>query len=609
MEEKLIGNYRVLKKLGAGGMARVYLAVHKDVPNLKVVLKILTDPRLVERFRHEADKLALLDGHAGICRIKHFFNHGDEMAIAMEYIDGVTLDEYLKATERLPIPDAIRIVLAVLDILQFAHQKDIYHRDIKPSNIMMNKQDEVKIIDFGIAKSKTDPSLTLAGTAAGTPAYMAPEQFTPSDDLDYSLVDVYACGITLYHLVTGELPFEGENEFVIRDAKLFGEPSKPRQKNPSVPKAVESVIMKAMHKAPEQRYQSVGEMAAELRQILGGMTDTEKTAPMVPTREVVAQKKGEGGSGGMKWGAIGIGAVVVVVLAVAAWMFWPGEPSAPPPEPPRAVAPPDGARLNDPSAVQLAWTATGGAGAEYVVQWSSDSTFDDGGRIERLARNSFTPPEPLDTGQYFWRVKAVTTAGVEGAFSAIRSFRLAAQPQQPAEGVLVVSVNEADGTAYYLNDQLVGRNEPQLTMTLDSGDYELVVVNGRSQEKRLRYEFIMLPDDTVSRNAQFSITPTRQQEERPDRPREDQPVTTEPTGPATGTLIVASPPYKGGDIYLNGLMTGHQTPFAVEQVEAGTIRVEVRWPDTEEGANPANRDTTVTLEAAERLRVIFRYDD
>ena len=103
MNQEFIGSYKILDKKGEGGMAQVYLAVHQDVPNLKVILKVLTDPRLAERFKQEADKLALLDGHPSICRIKHFFSHGDNIVIAMEYIDGVTLEDKITSMRRIEV--------------------------------------------------------------------------------------------------------------------------------------------------------------------------------------------------------------------------------------------------------------------------------------------------------------------------------------------------------------------------------------------------------------------------------------------------------------------------------------------------------------------------
>jgi serine/threonine protein kinase len=260
MEEKFIGNYKILKEIGAGGMARVYLAVHKEVPNLKVVLKILSDSRMVERFRQEADKLALLDGHPHICQIKHFFSHGDEFVIAMEHIEGITIDEMIKGGAKFPVSEAARIIAEVLATLESAHQKDIYHRDIKPSNIMIDKTGNVKIIDFGIAKGKTDPDLTVAGSACGTPAYMAPEQFTPTEDIDYALVDIYAVGSTFYRMLTGKLPFKGDNEFAIRDAKLFSVPPRSRTLNPDIPARLDEIILKSLNKDPSERFQSARDM-------------------------------------------------------------------------------------------------------------------------------------------------------------------------------------------------------------------------------------------------------------------------------------------------------------------------------------------------------------
>lgn len=313
MEERFIGNYKILKKIGAGGMARVYLAVHKDVPNLRVVLKILTDPRLVERFKQEADKLALLDGHPNICRIKHFFNHGDDFVIAMEYIDGVTLDEKVKKNGRLPISESLRIISDVLAILEAAHQKDIYHRDIKPGNIMIDRDGNVKIIDFGIAKGKSDPNLTVTGTACGTPAYMAPEQFTPTENINYALVDIYAAGITLFHLLTGKLPFEGENEFILRDAKLHSEPAKPRKLNPEIPKELEAIILKSLQKKPENRFKSASEMQEAL-------TTLCKEQKKVPTDETAALAAYE--ATGKKSKRLPIVAAVVIIIALASFSIY-----------------------------------------------------------------------------------------------------------------------------------------------------------------------------------------------------------------------------------------------------------------------------------------------
>lgn len=321
MEEQFIGSYKVLKKIGAGGMSRVYLAVHQDVPNLKVILKILSDPRLGERFRHEADKLALLDGHPNICRIKHFFNHGEDTVIAMEYIDGMDVEEKIKEEGKLTTEESLQIISDILDILEFAHQKGIYHRDIKPGNIMIDKKGQVKIIDFGIAKAETDPNLTLAGTTCGTPAYMAPEQFTPTQDTNYALVDIYAAGTTLYTMLTGECPFKGDNEFAIRDAKLFSETPKPRSLNPDIPKPVEEIIMKSLAREPAERYQS----ASEMRAVLDATRRTAKVGVSSGPPDVTIDVRTAPKRKSRKPLLAGVVVIVLVLAVFTAYEFWPSD--------------------------------------------------------------------------------------------------------------------------------------------------------------------------------------------------------------------------------------------------------------------------------------------
>lgn len=273
MQDKQFGDYRVLDYIGSGAMAKVYLAVHKDVPNLKVVLKVLSDSRLAERFKQEADKLALLDKNPNICKIRHFFNHGDEFVIAMEYIEGPSLEEILKEKTSLPIGEALKMVADIISALEPAHSQGIYHRDIKPSNIMFAKNGQVKIIDFGIAKGKTDPKLTILGTAAGTPEYMAPEQFEGGEDLDYSKCDIYAVGTMLYRMVTGDLPYKGDNEFILRDSKLFTTHVAPSKLNKEINRDLDKIITRSIQCNAEKRFDSIAEMKAQLEMVYAHYSD------------------------------------------------------------------------------------------------------------------------------------------------------------------------------------------------------------------------------------------------------------------------------------------------------------------------------------------------
>ena len=264
MNDRVLGNYRVLKEIGAGGMARIYLAVHQDIPTLKVILKIVSDPQLAVRFKNEAEKLALLEGNPSVCKIKHFFSHGNDFVIAMEYIEGETLEHRIKSAGSLPLQDAVQITVDLLDVLAFAHERGVYHRDIKPSNIMFDTSGNLKIIDFGIAKGETDPSLTGVDVYVGTPAYMAPEQFSTSKDHEWAKADIYAVGTTLFEMVTGERPFKGDDLFLLRDAKVFSRPPKPRSLRPELSRHLENVILTALEKDPNKRFASVQEMKEAL---------------------------------------------------------------------------------------------------------------------------------------------------------------------------------------------------------------------------------------------------------------------------------------------------------------------------------------------------------
>jgi len=268
--ERTIGNYKILKQIGAGGMAKVYLAVHKDVPNLKVVLKILSSPQHAERFMQEADKLALLERNPNVCHIRHFFNHEDELVIAMEYIDGKSLEEMIAEKGRFSMEETATIAADLLTALGSAHEKEIYHRDIKPGNVMFEKDGMLKIIDFGIAKGKADPQMTIVGTSTGTPEYMAPEQFAGGEQLDYARCDIYAVGTMMYRMLTGEPPFKGANEFVLRDAKMFEDPVPPSRLNGEISGRMDKLILKAIDKDPARRFASALEMRDELLTISGG---------------------------------------------------------------------------------------------------------------------------------------------------------------------------------------------------------------------------------------------------------------------------------------------------------------------------------------------------
>jgi serine/threonine protein kinase len=237
----------------------------------------------------------------------------------MEYIEGVTLDEHLKPGTQLPVKEAVKIAIDILDILSFAHKKGISHRDIKPSNVMLEKSGKVKIIDFGIAKGESDPNLTAAGTSCGTPTYMAPEQFTPTEKTNYYLVDIYAVGTTLYRFLTGDNPFNGVNEFAIRDAKLFNEPPSPRKLNNQISKQLEKIILKSLARDPKERFSSADEMIEALKQIIDITPKPSMQSDM--TIDLATGESRKSSRKNKKPLFIGLALAVVVILAIAGWKF------------------------------------------------------------------------------------------------------------------------------------------------------------------------------------------------------------------------------------------------------------------------------------------------
>lgn len=514
MSQQSIGDYTIIRDLGGGGMARVFLGVHKDVPNLRVVLKIMRDPRMADRFSQEADKLALLERDRHVCQLKHFFKHEGDMVIAMEHIEGPTLEQRVADTGVLSVTEAAEIMGIVLDVLSKAHARNIWHRDIKPSNIMLEHglTKAVKVIDFGIAKGDTDPALTAAGSCCGTPLYMAPEQFVPTESTNFVLVDIYAVGVTLYNLLTGELPHRGDNEFAIRDAKLNEDAVPPRKHNSSIPPEVEAVILKAIARNPEDRYQSAQEMKQALLEA-SGMTDVSQTQPTgrtandrpnapvvspVADRRIAKPSWWSRVSGRSK--AIGAGSLVVALLVV--WLLTrggePGQPAAP-----VTFGPVDGSEVTDVSTASFVWGAVEGTGVKYLLQYDDNPQFLSPEGLSNLTDTA----QPLDTalpaGRHYWRVRAISR-GIIGPYSGVSSF-VVAGPTEPevATGRLVVSVNMASDIT--LDGELVRSDARSLDTVLQVGSYRLEAANRNSAERRRSAPVTIAEGETQSQT--FSFTP------------------------------------------------------------------------------------------------------
>jgi serine/threonine-protein kinase len=262
-----LGDFRLLKELGKGGMGTVYKARQVSRPRL-VALKVLfghlaARPAFVQRFQREARLLARLD-HPHIMRCYEVGEDKSWHYLAVELLEGGSLGSWLKRQGRFSVGDAFHVVLACARGLQYAHGQSLVHRDIKPDNILLTPRGVVKVADLGLAKATDDDlSLTQTGTAAGTPLYMAPEQARNAKYVD-GRCDIYALGCMLYALLTGQPPFQGKGVVALLQAKEKGLFPPARQLNPEVPERVDVILVKMLARNPEQRYQSCVELIEDL---------------------------------------------------------------------------------------------------------------------------------------------------------------------------------------------------------------------------------------------------------------------------------------------------------------------------------------------------------
>ena len=264
---KRIGDYEVIRQLGHGGMGEVYLVrnvLSDRTEAMKVLLPSLAGrSEFVARFMREIKVLASLE-HPNIAALRTAFTADDQFVMIMEYVEGTTLAERL---EKGPFStaDALNYIGQVLAALSYAHGKHVIHRDIKPGNMMLTPQGVVKLMDFGLARSADEVGLTMTGTTLGSLDYASPEQVQsqPTDERS----DLYSVGVSLYQMVTGQRMFSVTSSFSIMEAQIKQTPRPPIEIVPTVPKALNDVIMMAVSKDPAQRFQSADAFRNALSQI------------------------------------------------------------------------------------------------------------------------------------------------------------------------------------------------------------------------------------------------------------------------------------------------------------------------------------------------------
>jgi eukaryotic-like serine/threonine-protein kinase len=264
------GRYRIQRKLGAGGMADVYLAEDQELGR-RVAIKILNsrhgnDDQFIERFRREAKNAAALN-HPNIVSIYDRGEAEDTYYIAMEFLDGRTLKELIVSRGAAPINVTVEYARQILSALRFAHRHGIVHRDIKPHNVLVDAEGRVKVTDFGIARAGTS-QMTETGSIVGTAQYLSPEQARGGEVDPRS--DLYSLGIVLYELLTGKTPFDGETPVEIAMKHLSTTPKPPSKLRPDIPRELDMVVLRALAKNPDDRYQTADEMEADLERVARG---------------------------------------------------------------------------------------------------------------------------------------------------------------------------------------------------------------------------------------------------------------------------------------------------------------------------------------------------
>jgi len=325
----IAGRYEIIEELGRGGMGKVYRVEDKKI-KAEIALKLIkpeisSDKNTIERFSNEL-KTTRMISHRNVCRM---FDLGEEKGtyfITMEYVAGQDLRGLIRQTGQLTIGKAIAIAKQISEGLAEAHRLGVIHRDLKPSNIIIDREGNARIMDFGIARSLHGKSLTGEGVVIGTPEYMSPEQVEGKEADQRS--DIYSLGIVLYEMLTGRAPFEGDTPLSIAVKHKTEKPKDPKEFNDQIPDDLSRLVLRCLEKDKSKRYQSADDVRSELENIEKGLPTT---AHEIPKRKPLTSRQITVTFGAKKLLIPALGVAAFALIALVIWRFLPKHHIVPPP--------------------------------------------------------------------------------------------------------------------------------------------------------------------------------------------------------------------------------------------------------------------------------------